>query len=174
MHWPSARLEEPGGYAADDRIIPAALDSPASFTWDEFLARRPGERARAFAVVEAFGWRVGLVVPVHGPGDERGIVSLAARRLTMTSEDRVWIEKACLLAYRRGRFLTATRGAPGLTEREGEALALVALGHDDFEIGEALRVSKATAHAHVERAKRRLGARSRSHAVAIAMSRGLI
>lgn len=54
----------------------------------------------------------------------------------------------------------------------GEALALVARGLDDAAIGDALGVTRASAHMYVERAKRRLGAGTRAQAVATALAEG--
>jgi LuxR family quorum sensing-dependent transcriptional regulator len=61
-----------------------------------------------------------------------------------------------------------------LSRREQEVLRLVAEGKDDGEIATQLSVSRTTAHAHVERAKRRMNAVTRAQAVAVAVNRGLI
>lgn len=61
-----------------------------------------------------------------------------------------------------------------LSAREREILGRVALGQDGPEIAEALVVSPATVRTHIGNAVRKLGARSRAHAVAVALKSGLL
>ena len=64
---------------------------------------------------------------------------------------------------------------PGnLSAREREILERVAQGQDGPEIAEVLVVSPATVRTHIGNAIRKLGARSRAHAVAIAFRSGLL
>jgi DNA-binding NarL/FixJ family response regulator len=65
-------------------------------------------------------------------------------------------------------------GAPGLTEREAEVLALLADGLSHDEIGRRLRISGETVRTHLQKARRRLGAENRTHAVALALRLRLI
>ena len=64
--------------------------------------------------------------------------------------------------------------APGLKPRQVAVLRLVARGLTDKQIGRALGLSPATAHYHVEEAKRALGVRTRAEAVAICALDGLL
>jgi DNA-binding CsgD family transcriptional regulator/tetratricopeptide (TPR) repeat protein len=69
----------------------------------------------------------------------------------------------------------ATRGNPaGLTEREIEVLALVAIGMRNTQIAARLYLSPRTVDHHVSAVLRKLGANARSEAVAAAMRLGLI
>ena len=61
-----------------------------------------------------------------------------------------------------------------LTEREREVLGFVAGGLTGAEIAERLVLSPETVKSHVHNAMAKLGARTRAHAVAIAMSGGPI
>jgi DNA-binding CsgD family transcriptional regulator len=60
-----------------------------------------------------------------------------------------------------------------LTRRELEVLSLVAEGRSTREIAAALWVTEETVKSHVTRVLRRLNARTRAHAVAIAYRDGL-
>ena len=62
----------------------------------------------------------------------------------------------------------------GLTPREREVLALVAEGHTNRQIGEALFISEKTASVHVSRLLAKLGASTRGEAAAIARRAGLL
>ena len=57
---------------------------------------------------------------------------------------------------------------------EREVLRRVAEGHTDKEIGAALRTSRRTVTTQVSGVMAKLGVRSRAHAVAVAIRRGLI
>jgi PAS domain S-box-containing protein len=61
-----------------------------------------------------------------------------------------------------------------LTAREHEVIALVAAGLQGGEIAARLRVSPETIKSHVQNAMAKLGAHTRAHAVAIALSTGQI
>ncbi len=65
-------------------------------------------------------------------------------------------------------------GATALTEREGAVLALLAEGLTHDEIGSRLSISGETVRTHVRKACDRLGASTRTEAVAKALRQGLI
>ena len=61
---------------------------------------------------------------------------------------------------------------PQLTNREREVLTLLALGDGNKVIAEKLHLSPETVRAHTRSARLRLGAKSRSHAIALALKSG--
>lgn len=63
---------------------------------------------------------------------------------------------------------------PALTPRERQVLQLIAHGLDIATVSSRLAVSPDTARTHLRSARARLGARTRAHAVAIALERGMI
>lgn len=69
---------------------------------------------------------------------------------------------------------TTAAGRALLSKREREVVALVALGLETAEIAAELYVSEHTIRSHVRNAMGRLGARTRAHLVAIAISRQLL
>ena len=58
---------------------------------------------------------------------------------------------------------------PSLTPREQEVLTWAARGKPAWEIGEILKISKRTANAHIDNARRKLDAVNRTQAVVIAL-----
>jgi DNA-binding CsgD family transcriptional regulator len=68
----------------------------------------------------------------------------------------------------------AADGAPPLTPREAEVLALVAEGRTNRQIGEVLFISEKTASVHVSRLLAKLGASNRAEAAAAARRAGLL
>ena len=65
-------------------------------------------------------------------------------------------------------------GAPGLTPREQEVLALVAQGRTNGQIGKQLFISTKTVSVHVSKILAKFGASGRTEAAAIARQRGLL
>ncbi|MCB9683494.1 MAG: hypothetical protein H6735_00470 [Alphaproteobacteria bacterium] len=65
-------------------------------------------------------------------------------------------------------------GTEVLTLREREVLGLVAAGVEPADIARRLRIGGSTVRTHVERARSKLGARTRAEAVARALARGEI
>ena len=66
------------------------------------------------------------------------------------------------------------RGGGRLTPREREVITLLALGLTSGEVAERLVISPETVRIHVRNARRRLGARTRAQAIAIALRSGQI
>lgn len=176
-NWPPAWIERyaVNGYAAEDIAIQEARRAPAPRTWTELRAMHPGAAKRIFAAAAEFGWFDGLIVPIHDADGERGIVATAGGRLDLPADVRDALVGVAHATYRRAKRLFEQRGTPpSLTRRERDALHWVAQGRDDAQIAAALGVTRASAHAYVERAKKRLGATTRAQAVALALSHHLI
>ncbi|MEU4778780.1 response regulator transcription factor [Micromonospora sp. NPDC023633] len=72
------------------------------------------------------------------------------------------------------QHLDAEAGLPGLTNREREAVALVARGLSNDEIADRMVISPMTAKTHVNRAMVKLHARDRAQLVVLAYESGLV
>jgi DNA-binding CsgD family transcriptional regulator len=68
----------------------------------------------------------------------------------------------------------STRRRRGLTPREQEVLTLLARGYTGEEVARQLEVSGETVRAHVRNSVTKLHARTRLHAVVLALQRGEI
>jgi DNA-binding NarL/FixJ family response regulator len=68
----------------------------------------------------------------------------------------------------------SSRRRRGLTTRECEVLTLLARGYTGEEVARELKVSGETVRAHVRNAVTKLHARTRLHAVVLALQRGEI
>lgn len=66
------------------------------------------------------------------------------------------------------------RVSDSLTQREREVLALLAEGRTTDEVAEALYVSPHTVRSRIKSALGKLGARTREHAIAIAIREGAV
>jgi DNA-binding CsgD family transcriptional regulator len=179
VHWPHwIECYAINGFAQYDSAIDEMQSSPEPFTWTELKRRRPEKGARVFDACRRLGWVDGFLVPLDISGIQRGFVSLAAPASLryLGSDQRAEITHWSQAAYSRSQGLVVDPQplVPRLPPRELEALNLVADGRNDTDIAAIMAVSSSTAHAHVERAKRRLGANTRAQAVALALRAKII
>ena len=65
-------------------------------------------------------------------------------------------------------------GEEGLTAREVEVLTLIRDGHKNKQIADRLSISENTVNFHIKNIVEKLGANDRTHAVTIAVRRGLL
>ncbi len=96
-----------------------------------------------------------------------------ARAIRSVAADGSYIEPrvaARLVAAVR----TSRRGDGGLSAREYEVLRLITVGMSNKEIGRTLSISERTVRFHVTSIFTKLGATSRTHAVALATQRHLL
>jgi DNA-binding CsgD family transcriptional regulator len=71
--------------------------------------------------------------------------------------------------------LVATHGRrSALTPRERQIVEMLALGATGEQIAQQLVLSPETVQKHVHNAKRKVGAATRAHLIALALTRGLI
>ncbi len=103
------------------------------------------------------------LVAAHGVARGLGAAKLTADLETLARKHRLKLDG-----------VTAARGVGGLTARESEVLALVALGTTNREIGEKLFISEKTASVHVSNILAKLGVSNRGEAAAVARGSGLI
>jgi len=175
-----ARFYSNSGMVDRDPVVDALATRLEPFTWSDLRADRtmPKVGLRALELSAAEGWTEGLVVPFGQVGNRVGLVSMAGRNGNLTPEARAYLCMIAICLQTHVRVLVATQGfaAPpiGLTEREIACLRLVAKGHPDSGIGQILGISRTTAHEFVEKAKRRMNAKSRAEMVAIAVAMGII
>ena len=114
-------------------------------------------------------------VPVADRGVTRGAAVYFADRSFLTPDAKSALQLLTYSGYERMLQLSLIQPARSpLTRRQTDALAYSAAGKSDWEIGEAMGISEATAHEHIEAAKRRLGVRTRIQAAVVAVQRGWI
>jgi DNA-binding NarL/FixJ family response regulator len=70
--------------------------------------------------------------------------------------------------------VAAHLGDDGLTPRELQVLAMIRDGHRNKEIAERLEIAEATVNFHIRNIVDKLRANDRTHAVMIAVRRGLL
>lgn len=142
-----------------------------------------GRAAQAF-LKEAISYGVGnqgFTVPLRGPAGQFALFTMSHR-----CDDEVWaafIDKnrrdLILLAHEFNRRALAFEqgegvAMPALSPRELAAITYLAKGLNRAQAAEEMSISEHTLRVYIEAARHKLGALNTTHAVARALSRGLI
>lgn len=143
-----------------------------------------GKAARQF-LAEALEYGVGnqgYSIPIRGPNGQFALFTVSHHCDDVTwdaftqehSRDLILIahyfnRKA--LEFEPGRQPEHSRA---LSPREVDAMTLLAMGYSRAQVAETLSISEHTLRVYIESARFKLGALNTTHAVARAMSRGLI
>jgi LuxR family quorum sensing-dependent transcriptional regulator len=181
-NWPTEwlRMYNECNFVACDPAVKSAATAVAPFTLTEMRAKRQltaSEREVAEAYRD-FGWKEGLVVPVHGPRGHLSIAGLGCEERQVSLPERIALQAMIFAAHQRCLELTdaadAPLGVPRLTPREIECLQGIASGQSDSDISDRLSISDTTVRFHLQSAKRKFGVRTRAHAVALAILAGYV
>lgn len=143
-----------------------------------------GKAVRAFlqeAAAHGVG-NQGYSIPIRGPNGQFALFTVNhscnddewARFMEDNGRDLLLIahyynRKA--LEFEPGRLPETSRA---LSPREVDAMTLLALGYSRAQVADSLSISENTLRVYIESARSKLGALNTTHAVARAMSRGLI
>ena len=182
IDWPESwqRFYFASGLINRDPVVEALAVRRKPFTWSDLRADRKFARVgrEALDLTAAAGWNEGLVVPLPTAGSRVGLVSMAGHELVKDPSLLGFLTMISICLHGHVRTLVAREkfAVPpvGLTDREIESIRLVARGFADSGIAAELGVARSTSHEFVEKAKRRLKARSRGEMIAIAVALGII
>jgi DNA-binding CsgD family transcriptional regulator len=187
VDWPADWLQIYEAYRGfeHDLLAIEARRRIVPFFWSDLVTGKltAGQRALCDAG-RAYGWRDVLAVPLHGPSSLQGLVTMAVHEKQpldirkLPPADLVVLCAAARTVWERCRtsegFGMANREQVRLSAREIECLQWAAAGKSDGDIALLVGISSATAHFHIEQAKKRLGVRTRVEAVAVGVLNGLI
>lgn len=123
---------------------------------------------------KATGCTTFLTVPVVDSGVARGFACFFAEHEFAPSAVRALSDLTHRIYARMLALALIKPQSNPLTPRQREALRLCADGKSDNEIGGLMQIAGATAHEHIEQAKRRLNVHTRIQAVVIAVRNGWI
>tara|TARA_B110000908_G_C10253007_1_gene453417 strand:+ start:2368 stop:3057 length:690 start_codon:yes stop_codon:yes gene_type:complete len=140
--------------------------------------------ARAFQK-EAISYGVGnqgFSVPIHGPNGQFALftVSHSGGDDTWAAFTQIQTKNMILIAHafnRKALDLEPDRKpdqSQALSPREVDAMTLLAMGYNRAQVAQTLSISEHTVRVYIESARFKLGAMNTTHAVARAISRGLI
>jgi DNA-binding CsgD family transcriptional regulator len=178
--WVQRYLDQ--GYLRIDPVIQGCYQRFHPVDWKRL--DWSGKAARAFladALDHGLG-NQGYSIPIRGPHGQFALFTV-----NHTASDDDW---ACFTeAHGRSLILIAhffnrkalefepdrqPEPAQALSPREVDAMTLIALGYSRAQVANSLSISEHTLRVYIESARFKLGALNTTHAVARALSRGLI
>ena len=183
VDWPQDWLEfyQANGFVAHDVLPIESRRRVRPFWYSEVISRLKlsAKQKELYDAGVAYGWKDVFGVPIHGPGSLQGLVTMATRQeLTLSLAECAVLETMARAVWERCRtaegFGVGVADLPKLTTREIECLQWAAAGKSDSDIATLVGIKPATAHFHVEQAKRKLGVRTRVEAVAVGVLHGVI
>jgi DNA-binding CsgD family transcriptional regulator len=180
--WPQAWIDiyNQGNFFPDDPFVQESQRTVESYLWTE-LEKKQSLTPRAkeiYKIARDFGWKEVMGIPIHGPADYQGLVSIATlNSIELGARDRAFLEMIGHAIHNRCRKeigFGLSPELPRLTAREIECMRWVAVGKTNWEVGQVLGISASTVHFHVESAKKKLNKSTRTEAVAVLVLHGLI
>jgi DNA-binding CsgD family transcriptional regulator len=183
VDWPRDWLEfyEKNGFAEHDVLLIEARRRVSSYWYSETIGRfKLNEKQKRFYEAGvAYGWNDIFCVPIHGPGSMQGLVTMGTHKaLTLSAVERAVLDIMARAVWERCRtsegFGMFDPDRAQLSAREIECLQWAAVGKSDADIAKLVGIKTATAHFHIEQAKKRLGVKTRVEAVAVGVLHGVI
>ena len=168
------------GFMMIDPVLVRAAGTVVPFGWDELERDKPAIR-RLFDDAAGYGLRHGLSVPQHCANGEFGLMSFAREAPLPRGTARIrllqraqWLTSHIQERMRQLIFEAETAREPRLTARERDCLRLAAQGLTAQAIGDRIKIAETTVIYHLSAAERKLGVRTRGHAIARAVALGAI
>jgi LuxR family quorum sensing-dependent transcriptional regulator len=165
-------------YIAHDPVFGHSRSSLRPFAWSEARYEKKSKAADVMNDASEFGFAAGFCVPTltsSGPVN----VTFGGRKSELSREGRGMLHLAAVYAQFRITELLSEKMRTGnsrmaLSPREREVLRWCAAGKTTHQIADALGISQHTVLTHIAGACRKLEVRTRTAAVAKALSAGLI
>lgn len=165
-----------------DPVVIAAYQRFHPYEWKSLNWGRKPVKKFFFEAVESGVGNQGLSLPIRGPNGEFALFTVSHQCI-----DSIWVKfiehnrSALLLvghylhqAARRIEHSDVEQIYTNLSPREADALSMLGAGLNRARVAERLTISEHTLRVYIESARFKLGAANTTHAVAKAMSQGLI
>lgn len=169
-------------YARIDPVVLGAYQHFHPVDWKRLDWSTPQAREFRAAAAEHGVGNQGFTVPIRGPSGQFALFTVSS---SMTDDDwAAWCEAnvgdLIVIGHyvnRKALEIEGDRALPAaqpLSPREIDALTLLAMGYSRAQAAESLSISEHTIRVYIEGARHKLGAQNTVHAVARAMSSGLL
>ncbi len=172
-------------YMQLDPVLAASFVRSLPYVWNEVALPDEMDKHQKNFFMEAddFKLRDGLSIPINGYGGEVALMSVVAdgnakeARETI-NQHRHTLHLLTMYHHNHASSMLIDSALkdykPTLTKREKEVLTWVGSGKTTWETSEILSIAETTVLSHIENAKRKLEAPSRTQAVVKAIYLGLI
>lgn len=180
-HWQAggviSRIARPGwvgssafNYICFDQnpLLTAIRESHTRYRFSDFAPHASPKYGAYWEALSESGMAEGLCATSYGAGGKIASLHLGVAQYTLSPADAAAIQSAGLVLTERliDMIDPPTDDPIPLTPRECDVMRYVGEGKTDWEIGVILGISEATAHFHINNARRKLGAVNRAQAIA--------
>lgn len=177
-----ARFYEGDALFKIDPVVLAAFQKFHPYSWKNLDWNTKPARRLMFDAVDGGVGNQGLSVPVRGPGGEFSLVSVShqctdghwLRFIDTHKSDLLLLAHYIHYAARKIEFPDGSQTYANLSPRELDALQMLGTGLNRARVAETLKISEHTLRVYIESARHKLAAANTTHAVAKAVSNGLI
>ena len=173
-NWPSDWREhyETSGFVAIDPLPRHAIKSGRPLTWSEVRRALPPNDPghKVYVAAARWGFTEGMAISFRSDLGDVGLVTMGGNRKPFDPDEIDYLHVVSAAAFRSCLRVSHDQSVypPALfTRREEECIRLLKTGIPDAEIGRALGVRTTTVVTHLENARRKINARSRTHLVAL-------
>jgi DNA-binding CsgD family transcriptional regulator len=156
-------------FVSIDPLPRYAIASGAAASWTGVRSKLPSKDPGHAVFKAGVDWRFteGLAVPLRSANGDIGLITMGGDRDKLTAPEIDFLSFISLSAFHviDGRLSDAPslEIASPFTAREKECIALLRSGLTDKEIARTLGVANTTVISHLENARKKVGAKSRSH-----------
>ncbi|MCP5072049.1 MAG: LuxR family transcriptional regulator [Rhodobacteraceae bacterium] len=165
-----------------DPVVLGAFDRFHPYNWKSLDWERKSARQLMLDAIDGGVGNQGISVPIRGPHGEFALFSLShhcsdavwAKFISNYMSDLLLVGHFLHQSARRIEHGSEAQLYATLSPRENDALRLLSAGLNRCSIAEQLKISEHTLRVYIESARHKLGAANTIHAVAKAMSQGLI
>jgi LuxR family quorum sensing-dependent transcriptional regulator len=173
VNWPAdwLALYVERDFVRKDPLPRWALISGAPVSWSAMKKKltRSDPGHEVYRAAAEWGFTEGLAVPVRSQDGELGLVSSGGPRGPLDATEEVFIQTLSTAVFHRAVNLQRTvadrAAVPVFSRREQEILTLLHHGFKDREIAAALEIAVDTVRSHLDNARLKVGARSRTELV---------
>jgi DNA-binding CsgD family transcriptional regulator len=178
--WVSRYIQQ--SYIRIDPVVLGGFQRFHPVDWKDLDWSSKAARAFQADALEHGVGRQGLSIPIRGPKGQYALFTISHN-----ASDEAWagfIETArrdlILIAHYFNKKILDIEAegvvdpSPVLSPRENETLTFLALGYSRAQVAHTLCISENTLRVYIESARYKLGAANTTHAVSLAVSRGLI
>lgn len=180
-NWP------PGMSASVNSLVPEIISQldrktantilPFNWEFEQFWEAPTDEQLHNLDIIRETGLLSGLVVPVHGGQFRKGAIVLGRMQRSLGQQEIMTLQAASLKAF-ESRFVAEIAAQNTVKDRftkhEQECLDWVACGKPMQQLCEHIGLSEHVVNICMESACSKLGAHSRCHAIAKAMTLGIL
>ncbi|MBD3625980.1 MAG: LuxR family transcriptional regulator [Rhodobacteraceae bacterium] len=165
-----------------DPVVLGALRTTAPLDWQALDWTDRASRTLLGEAVAGGVGKQGISVPIRGVGGQMAMFSV-----TSYENGASWGRFGCqhvpnlvlagnYIHQQAARIMGADQlaASPDLSPRERDVLTFLAVGHSRAAAADKLGISEHTLRAYLDTARLKLGAQNTTHAVALAMTRGLL